>query len=221
MAVHGLVNARWTGDTRPWLMRSAAPDALDDAGVTTLRRLGVTVVVDLREPGEAGVGTSAPLGIPVVPVPLYGGPLPRTGRLEDIYEKLLRHRGTALATAVGVIADAEGAALVHCTAGKDRTGLVVALARLLAGTDPADVLDDYALSGDQVRPVRLAQAEALAGTLPPGERAEVLRLHLESPPEALRHALTVLDGLGGVETYLTDHGLTPEQAGSLRHKVGR
>ncbi|MFP3381581.1 tyrosine-protein phosphatase, partial [Bacillus sp. SIMBA_069] len=59
--------------------------------------------------------------------------------------------GTQLATAVRLIADSgEDPVLVHCTAGKDRTGLVVALALLAAGVDREDVVADYAQTADNL-----------------------------------------------------------------------
>ena len=151
---------------------------------------------------------------------IYGAEPPQTGRLEDIYETLLRERGVALAAAVGLIADADGAALVHCTAGKDRTGLVVALARLAAGDSAEQVVADYVLSEPDVRPVREPHAQAVARELPVAERDETLRLHLASPREAIEHALAVIDELGGAAAYLAGNGLSDAQLRELRRKRG-
>lgn len=213
--IDGLFNVRANRVRGPWLLRSGAPESLTAVGVADLTSLGVSVIVDLREPHESG---SSHHGIPVVSVPIYGVEPPATGGLEEIYEFLLRDRGDALACAVGVIAGAEGAALVHCTAGKDRTGLVVALARRLAGATADEVVEDYVLSAPQVRPVRYEHAERIAATVDDAERPGVLRLHLESPPEAIRHALAVIDELGGTEEYLLAHGLSRAQVAALRRK---
>jgi len=215
IGIDGLFNARATSASEPWLIRTGAPEALSAEGVSTLRALGVSVIVDLREPSEIGV---AEHGIPVRSVGIYGAEPPQTGRLEDVYETLLRERGAALATAVGLIADAEGAALVHCTAGKDRTGLVVALARLAAGDSAEQVVADYVLSEPDVRPVREPHAQAVARDLPAAERDETLRLHLASPREAIEHALAVIDELGGAVAYLSRNGLTDAQRDALRRK---
>ena len=48
-------------DGSPWLIRSAAPDDLTDADEARLRGLGVSTIVDLREPGE---GPGSPRGLP-------------------------------------------------------------------------------------------------------------------------------------------------------------
>lgn len=215
--VDGLFNVRANDVVAPWILRSGAPEALSAAGEDALIAMGVSVIVDLREPTESGAVSH---GIRIASVPVYGTEPPATGTLEAIYEGLLRERGEALAAAVGAIADAEGAALVHCTAGKDRTGLVVALARSAAGASEENVIADYVLSAPQVRPVRAQHAERVAASVVEQERAEVLRLHLESPPEAITYALSVIRDFGGAERYLREQGLSEEQLVALRRKEG-
>ncbi|WP_181028458.1 tyrosine-protein phosphatase [Pseudoclavibacter sp. RFBA6] len=216
--IDGLFNARAADEASPWIVRAGSPDALSIDGESALRALGVELILDLRERAESGDRAH---GVPVRQVPLYGSEPPVAGRLEDIYETLLRRRGGALTEAVAVLANAERGVLVHCTAGKDRTGLVVALAQLVAGASEADVVRDYALSGLAVRSVREAFAFAVADAYPSDQRDEILRLHLDSPPEALEHALCIVRELGGAEAYLRSHGLTEEQVRALRAKSGR
>lgn len=215
IGIDGLFNARATSARMPWLIRTGAPESVSAEGIATLHALGVSVIIDLRESSETGASDH---GIPVRSVRIYGATPPQTGRLEDVYEALLRERGHALATAVGLIADADGAALVHCTAGKDRTGLVVALARLAAGDATEQVVADYVLSEPDVRSVREPHALAVARDLPAAERDETLRLHLASPREAIEHALGVIDEFGGADAYLTRNGLRDEQLAALRRK---
>ncbi|HLS92518.1 MAG TPA: tyrosine-protein phosphatase [Microbacterium sp.] len=215
VAIDGLFNVRATGSDAPWLVRSGATEGITRRGADELRRLGVSVVVDLREPDEAGVVAH---GIRVLPVPVYGTPPPRAGRIEDIYAGLLRERGGALARAVAHIAGAERAALVHCTAGKDRTGLVIALARGAAGASDDEIVDDYAASAAEVRAAREEAAQRMAHSATGDERAEILRLHLESPPEAIAHALSIVAERGGAAAYLAAHGVTGAQLDALRRK---
>lgn len=215
LRIDGLFNVRASAPKAPWIIRSGATETLTPAGAASLRRLDVTAILDLREQGES----EAPQhGIPVRSVPLYGTRPPEIGRLEEIYESLLRERGHALSEAVGVIADSAGAVLVHCTAGKDRTGLVVALARLAAGESTAAVIEDYSLSGPHVHGVRSEHAHRVAEEAADAERAEILRLHLDSPPEAITHALAVIDEFGGAAEYLLAHGLSDQQLNALRRK---
>ncbi|GAA1599092.1 tyrosine-protein phosphatase [Leucobacter chromiireducens] len=219
--LEGSYNARSVGSEKtPWLVRTASLDGLSAGGERTLRTLGVDLVIDLREPEEHGPRTH---GLPVRSTPLYGEAPPAAGSLEGVYTGLVRDRGSRIAAAVGAIAEHPGVVAVHCTAGKDRTGLVVALARLVAGDDREAIVADYAHSGRTVRPARsgiaTAQLDALA--LSGAERAAAERLHLDSPAEALESALELIDTFGGPETYLRTHGATDEQFRSLRARAAR
>ena len=224
ITIEGTYNARWSDSTArpaPRLARAAALDGVGSTGTKQLADLGITRIIDLRETGERSTPAHA---VPVVSVPLYNlpdGP-PRTGTLEAIYDFLLRHRGPELTRAVTAIATAPGAALVHCTAGKDRTGLVVALALLAAGSTEADVVTDYTLSTGVVRARRSAHVHELLGRigLDAAAHRDSLRLHLDSPAEAMEHALRTLAGLGGATAYLREHGLTDENLLALRTALG-
>lgn len=223
----GTYNARAAGSSSsPWLVRSAAPDALTDGGQAALAALDVRLVVDLRETIERPLDARGP-GRPVRSVPLYGTPSgpPAIGSLEAVYASLITTRGQAIAEAVGAIADAlddaEGAVLVHCTAGKDRTGLVVALVLLAVGQPADEVVADYAASGVSVS---LHRAEVVDGVLDElglddDARAEALRLHLDSPAEVMRGAIDRIDALGGARAYLLGHGVTAEQLDRLQSRA--
>ena len=138
--------------------RGDALHAVDDAGRQTLTELGLRTVVDLREDGERerqpnlleGVGAR------VVALPLYAGarlePGPeleamRAGDLTGMYLRIIAGHGAQIAAAIAELAQ-PGAlpALVHCTAGKDRTGLVVALLLSALGVSDDDVAADFALT---------------------------------------------------------------------------
>ncbi|WP_125098995.1 tyrosine-protein phosphatase [Leucobacter chromiireducens] len=219
--LEGSYNARSVGSGEtPWLVRTASLDGLSSGGERALRALGVDLVIDLREPAEHGPRSHR---IPVRSAPLYGEAPPAAGSLEGVYAGLVRDRGSRIAAAVGAIAEHPGVVAVHCTAGKDRTGLVVALARLAAGDARPDVVADYAHSGRTVRPARLsiatAQLDALA--LHGEDRAAAERLHLDSPAEALEGALALIDAQGGPAAYLLAHGATEAQLLALRARAGR
>src|SRR5919108_83674 len=90
---------------------------------------------------------------------------------------------------VRAVAEApEGGVLVHCFAGKDRTGIVVALALALTGVPRETIAADYALSDSYLQPL---YDELLAMVDDPAER-ERRALQYRSPPESI---LTVLDHL--------------------------
>jgi hypothetical protein len=100
----------------------------------------------------------------------------------------LEHKAERCAAAVAAVADARpGGVLVHCTIGRDRTGLVSLLLLALVGVAPADIADDYELSNPRLEPLRdrsgagrhrpgpCGQADpsgpAIGYALPPGDSA--------------------------------------------------
>ena len=216
LSIDGTFNGRWAANSG--VLRSAALDNLTPAGEDALRDLGVHLVIDLRAGTERG---TVEHGFPVAHHPVFENSAPVTGSLEEVYDTLLLTRGAALAGAVAAIADADGAVLVHCAVGKDRTGLVIALALLAAGLSDDDVIADYALSGEVVRERRHEAVIADLGMLDLNDalHAQSVRLHLDSPAEALQHALLTLETLGGALTYLRNHGLSESQLAALRVRV--
>ncbi len=115
------------------------------------------------------------------------------------------------------IAHAEGAALVHCAAGKDRTGVVVALALTVAGVPAQAVAADYAASGERT--------EAIMARL---RRSRVYARDINSKPadmqrprsETMTAFLEQMDArYGGAASWLADHGLSPADLAALRVKL--
>jgi len=185
--------------TRPGvLLRS---DNLQDLTPRDVERLvgeqGLRTVLDLRSTGEVHLTGPGPLaGTEVVHhslslIPEWDGEpdraeadralpkLPDRPRqrsatdLEEHYVGYVRDAGDRVATALRVLADpASGTTLVHCAAGKDRTGVVVALALSLAGVTRAAVVGDYLRSGERADRIlaRLQATDAygpsLVGTTP-------------------------------------------------------
>ncbi|WP_017792004.1 tyrosine-protein phosphatase [Leucobacter salsicius] len=219
VSVEGSYNARTIGTKHmPWLVRTAALDELTADGERTLRAQGVDLIIDLREPSEQRTRRH---GIPVSSVPLYGELPPAHGTIHEIYAGLVRDRGSQIAAAVSAIAAHPGTAAVHCTAGKDRTGIVVALARLVAGDSRTEILADYVLSGNTVRPARAAivtdQLDSLG--LEGAVRAAAEELHLDSPSAALAGALELVNELGGPIAYLLDNGMSVAHLRSLAERA--
>ncbi|MDQ6857160.1 MAG: tyrosine-protein phosphatase, partial [Candidatus Dormibacteraeota bacterium] len=165
--VEGLVNLRdlgglpirGGGDTTRFgrLLRSDSPHHLDESGVRALADAGVSTVVDLRTASERADRPNLLVSveeIQCIHAPIFTDDTEFPGELTtatDVYTWWLRDLGTGIKAAMTAIAEAPSApVLVHCHAGKDRTGVVVALALLLAGVDAGAIADDYALSGVQL-----------------------------------------------------------------------
>jgi protein-tyrosine phosphatase len=133
------------------------------------------------------------------------------------YLSYLADRPDSIVESLREIAGAEGAALVHCAAGKDRTGTVVALALCLAGADREAVVQDYAASSERMQQIldRLMATETYADNL----RDRPLSSHL-THAETMAAFLDHIDaGYGGVEPMLSRLGWTPDDTERMRAKL--
>lgn len=105
--------------------------------------------------------------------------------------------------------------LFHCTGGKDRTGIVAMLLLELAGVEDALIIEDYAVTAENMKdifPLQTAQLEAMGLTVPPHV--------MESPPENMVYALEHLRSrYGSAEKYLLRIGLSEEQIACIREKL--
>lgn len=187
------------------LYRSDAPRQ-DDVAPPGLADWPPALVLDLREPngpieGHPLVGP----GTDVVQVPLLAGPHVGDWRLipslEDLYLGSLERAGARVAEVLTLLTGASGPALVHCAAGKDRTGVLVAILLRAAGVSRQGVLEDY-LRTEQNVPALL---ERLAWDISLLEEEDRLRAqHLAGTSESA--LLAVLDELdaapGGVSGWL-------------------
>lgn len=139
------------------LLRSDSPHSLSATGLEAFTSLRICTVVDLRTTSERTenpnpLHESATVRTVHAPIFTDEDEFPAGMRTAgDVYGWWLRDLGVAIASAMSAIADSPAAPiLVHCHAGKDRTGVVVALALRLAGVGIDAIADDYALSGVQL-----------------------------------------------------------------------
>ena len=105
---------------------------------------------------------------------------------------------------------------MHCTVGKDRTGVVVALALAAAGVDREAVIADYARTEDFLPAERNAAVVAAIRAVHP-ENVHVEDLATRSPAPVMRALLERLDrDFGSPAGYLAAHGFTDAEAERLR-----
>lgn len=155
------------GGTTAWraIVRSDTPDRLTEQGWAALQEYGVRTIIDLRTPGEHRAGTGyRPPSLTVVSAPLHDPADVRPpGYVTPLtYRPFLDRRPERCAAVVSAIARAEpGGILVHCVAGRDRTGIVSMLLLALAGVPVGDIVDDYALSSPRLKPLfeKLGEAD--------------------------------------------------------------
>jgi protein-tyrosine phosphatase len=196
-------------------------DATRFTGGADLAGLGLHTVVDLRDAPEVAV---LPTGLdahvprvlrrPLDPRALLPAVADRSADpLGDLYVALLRERGPELARIVADLAR-PGAlpALVHCAAGKDRTGVVIALVLSTVGVEDAVVAADYALTADFLTAGFFAALPAESGATDPAD--EAMR---GARPESMAATLrTLTTEFGGARSYLLGHGVPAEALDHLR-----
>ncbi|NEA35893.1 tyrosine-protein phosphatase [Streptomyces sp. SID13031] len=198
--------------------RSARPDLLSDTGWQQLAAAGVATVIDLRNDYER-------LEVRVIDV-VHHHPVEDQqdtefmavwgGRLNSpaYYGDALRRWPGLITSVFARIADAPpGGVLVHCKAGKDRTGMIIAMLLTLVRTPVADILDDYELA---VRTMNAYYAEhpgAASGEVAMSEDA------LEAHCADACLAMIAFLGSTDIPGYLTNSGLTFDQLDRLRERL--
>lgn len=138
-------------------------------------------------------------------------------RSAGFYLNYLHDRPDSIVAALRVMARAPGAALVHCAAGKDRTGVVAALALEVADVTREAIVADYVLTGERLDRVlaRLRASTTYADDLD-GRPADSHRPR----PETIEGLLTHLDdNYGGPLGWLTKHGWSAEDTETLRARL--
>jgi protein-tyrosine phosphatase len=226
------------------LLRADNLQELSESDVRRLvRDIGLTTVVDLRSSAELASEGPAPLDAVARVRHAHHPVIPELGSATDAvaealllkrsqdksrfpsdptcghYLGYLEDRPGQVVGAVRSVARDDGAAVVHCAAGKDRTGVVVALALTAAGVLPQAVVADYAATGERTEAIlsRLRRSPTYArdiDSLP----AEAHRAR----PETMAAFLEQMDSrYGGVARWLAEHGLSTEELDLLRAKLRR
>ncbi|GAA0607281.1 hypothetical protein GCM10009534_47500 [Kribbella sandramycini] len=202
------------------LIRSESLQYLTAEGVAAVEGAGVGRILDLRSDGEVEVG----------PTPFTGSALAVRQRVADPADPqhgqptivaactwMLDRRPELFAAAVKAIADEQdGAVVVHCHGGKDRTGMVVALALRVAGVPDDAIVADYFLTQSRLQPWLEEQLAAEPDTAKHPEMIEFRDTRAESIVAILRHIDEVY---GGAEAYLRHGGLTDADLSRLRDRL--
>lgn len=217
------------------LLRSDNLQGLSDKDVRRLLDdFGVHTVLDLRTPAEVAGEGPGPLsreGVRHVNIDLIPGWDPRGDNssrivpheqrekndLSHFYLGYLDEAAASVVRALQIIADPDsGPVVVHCAAGKDRTGVIVALALTVAGVFREEIVADYALTADRIEAIR----DRLAAS--PTYAEDMRRRPVDDMrPHALsmRHFLDRLDERGGVLSWLTANGFGADDQARLKERL--
>lgn len=213
----------------PGLYRSGNLSSLSQQGQTELLNLGITRIIDLRTRAERQLdpppflGRSEYLNLSLLP---YRNRALNTASAEakdngDYAVAHLEYAANQIVTILGAILDAPSGpvlvrpVLVYCHAGKDRTGLVVALCLELAGKSREEVAADYVLTGPEL-------IEFYAGIRARKTPEQWARIEPFQPcvPDDMLRPLTSLDGeWGGVSKYLAHYGFSEKEQKALAHRL--
>ena len=195
---------------------------------------GVRRVVDLRFENEVPGERDARGDFEVVVVPLRRGHNPEAARAfeqallaaDDVapvfaagYIRTLEDLPERVGRAVAAVADtpARDGVVVHCFAGKDRTGIVSALLLSLVGVPDELIADDYAASDPGVEALSTPWFEAARDET----ELEIRRRVSTSPRATMLDVLAwVHESAGGPDEYLRSAGVTDAQLCTLRARLG-
>lgn len=217
----GLVNLRDLGGlptdgaatTRPGVLyRSDAPHAGDRAP-EGMPAWPPKSVVDLRDTVEEEesqhplVRLSSVHRIPVLEDLRTGPGQSASLGLRALYEYLLDGASRRLLEVFRVAVDTDGPVLIHCAAGKDRTGVACALLLRAAGVRSDAIVADYVRTDRNMS--RVLQRLDVSPVLPPGVDEEAVNELISAPAAAIEGVLARLDeSEGGAAGWLVAHGAT-------------
>jgi protein-tyrosine phosphatase len=236
----GLLNARDLGghptedgaETR-WasVVRADSVRQLTEAGWQAVVDYGVRTIVDLRSDEELAQDPPADLPVDAVHVSFFDDRPEVFDEVEEasasaadhaeatrrVYLIFLEHFRPNVAAAIRAVANApEGAVVVHCHGGKDRTGLVSAFLLRLAGVSVEEIATDYSLSEERLR-TRHEEWFAQAA-----DEAELERLHRisKTPAASMVQVLEELERrYGSIAGYLKAGGATDEELERARARL--
>ena len=152
------------GRVRPGaLVRMEAPTTLTAAGWQAAWDHGVRTVLSLRAEDEDEPDLAPrPAGIATVRAPIDPVGTPFHDRWQPIdnlatplyFPALLAEHPERVTAAVKLIAGAApGCVVFHCSGGKDRTGLLALVLLAFAGAGPEEIVADYLLTFERMKPV--------------------------------------------------------------------
>ncbi len=218
------------GHIRPGMVyRAGALDLMTEADCAYLsEEARIATVLDLRHADELAIWpVEHALRGRVAPLSLFPEAVSQQGLIEELnglygagpspqrYLHYLTIGGPQFAQAFELLAREESyPVLVHCTAGKDRTGVLLGLLMDLLGAHDDDIATEYGLSDASIG--RLIAYLESTGRFLEGTREEI-HARLSTPPERMAGFITLMrEKYGGAETYLRGEGVSPGALGSVR-----
>lgn len=221
----GLPTADGRQVRRGRLFRSDNLGRLEAADKEAFMTLGIRTVIDLRRLTEVETMGKVPewTGVTWLHHHLehdlwdhstYNDTIGVTRWLADRYSELLHSGAADIARVITILSEVDsGPTIVHCVAGKDRTGLISALTLSLLGVPDDHIAEDYAmteLSGDGYMEWLRRTNPAEASKTPPP-------FYVETPADTMRLTLAELrERHGSIFQYVARHGVSRVHVERLR-----
>lgn len=180
--------------------------------------LGLRAIVDLRDDEEVQRDPSRAGEVPIRRMPVFLGSVAsffaEDQSLDDMYRAMTEDAATRVVDAVRTVLEVQPV-LVHCTVGKDRTGVTVALALSAAGVDRDAVVADYARTETLLPEERNRQVLSFLGRMYP-DMVHLEELTTRSPARVMHGLLDSLDmQYGSPADYLRAHGMSDDEIAGL------
>ncbi|MCV0394866.1 MAG: tyrosine-protein phosphatase [Rhizobiaceae bacterium] len=210
---------------RGLFFRSAHLGGIGAPGLARLSALGISKVVDLRGRQERLKALPAKGLLNICSAPVEPGsftsmelsdgrrvtPDLMRERIHFIYRRFATEATRDFGAALAVILQADGPLLIHCTAGKDRTGFMAALVLSLLGVGRAEIVADYLLTNDLWDHAYEGALRLSPEVMAPALAADAA--YLETAFEAIER------NWGSVEDYAAAATGNADYAARLRKKV--
>ncbi|MDB5432552.1 MAG: protein tyrosine phosphatase [Caulobacter sp.] len=231
--LEGIENLRDFGDygagqrrlKRGRLYRSAHHANATDKDLEAMAALGLSVIVDLRRPNEREVAPSRRW--PGFSAEVISNDIGQVD--EDPWHSFIKSSDLSADAFRGymveyyragpyvdrhidlfsryfqALARADGPVLIHCAAGKDRTGMLAALTHHIGGVSDEDIVADFLLTNDEARferrmPLMIAHIADLTGRAPSPEAA---RMAMGVEAQYLETAIAAMKASSGsLDAYL-------------------
>lgn len=211
------------------LFRSATLDQITDRGISDLRALGLRTVFDLRSRGEVERHGRFPVDrapvrwehLPSAVAPPAGND-ERSTRLRahpdpmaPMYIDIIKTSGPEFARGLRILADpVNHPAIVHCTSGKDRTGVFILLLHLVLGVSLEHALDHYR-QDDEITARAAAEMMSRYPEMAELPREKMLRM-AGTNTRWVSGALASIGGADAVPDWLATHGCDQHAQARLR-----
>jgi protein-tyrosine phosphatase len=209
------------------VIRAGNLSRLTEAGRDALLRYGVRTIIDVRDPqefavdrdpfqeGERWAGQVHYLNVPLISedewTAMRDPDLRRQG-----YRLTLRFSKANIAAVLRAVAQAPvGGVVVHCHAGKERTGVISALLLALAGVPYETIAEDYVASDQHLQQLYTEWATRESD---PEKRSQLIH-GFQSEADHMLGPLTLIAEQGGIAPYLRSCGLVEADLAALNKRM--